>query len=51
MNASQRHLLTLCSALLFTLSDAIAESVNILYVGEADTPAHFDARQGVGCEF
>lgn len=51
MNASQRHLLTLCSALLFTLSDAIAENVNILYVGEADTPAHFDARQGVGCEF
>lgn len=47
MNASPCHLLTLCSALLLMLSDAAAQTVDILFVGEADTPAHYGARQGL----
>ena len=48
MNTPQRHLLTLCSALLLTLPAAVvARTVDILFVGGADTPAHYGARQGL----
>lgn len=47
MTTSQRHLLILCSALLLTLSDAVAQTVDILFVGEMDASAHYGARQGL----
>ncbi len=48
MNHPQRHLLILCSALLLTLGEAIAaNTVDILFVGEPGTPAHYGARQGL----
>lgn len=47
MNASRRHILILCTALLLTIAGARAETVDILFAGEADSPAYHGARQGL----
>lgn len=48
MSAPHRYLPAVCGALLCTLSAALAaQTVDILFVGEANTPAHSGARQGL----